>query len=65
MLRTQRQARLVVVLLLLLIPGINILVGVGIAVDFIKSYGKFRLRQISLGLVTFVGFILFADVGFR
>jgi len=32
-------------LLLLLIPGINIIVGVGIAVDFIKSYGKFKISQ--------------------
>ncbi|NHA05702.1 signal peptidase I [Mucilaginibacter sp. HC2] len=32
-------------LLLLLIPGINIIIGVGVAVDFIKSYGKFKISQ--------------------
>jgi signal peptidase I len=32
-------------LLLLLIPGINLIVGLGIMIDFIKSYGKFKMRQ--------------------
>ena len=30
---------------LLLIPGINLIVGLGIMIDFIKSYGKFKMSQ--------------------
>lgn len=47
---------------LLFIPGINILVAIGIEIDFIKSYGKFRLRDI-LGLVL-IGFVLLPMWGF-
>lgn len=37
--------------ILLLIPGINFLIGVGIIVDFLKSYGKFTLRQQIAGVL--------------
>jgi signal peptidase I len=37
--------------LLLLIPGINILIWIGILVDFMKSYGKFSLGQQAAGVI--------------
>lgn len=37
--------------ILLLIPGVNILVIIGITVDFIKSYGKFSLGDHFKGIV--------------
>lgn len=38
-------------LLLMFIPGINILIGVGILVDFFKSYGKFSFREHAAGIL--------------
>lgn len=38
-------------ILLMLIPGINILVWLGIMVDFLKSYGKFKLSEQFAGIV--------------
>jgi signal peptidase I len=38
-------------LIWLFIPGINFLVGIGILVDFLKSYGKFTFREIAAGIV--------------
>lgn len=38
-------------ILLLLIPGINILIFLGIMVDFLKSYGKFKLSEQFAGIV--------------
>jgi len=37
-------------IVLLFIPGINILIGIGITIDFVKSYGKFRLREQLAGV---------------
>ena len=37
--------------LLLFIPGINFLVAIGITIDFIKSYGKFSLREQAAGIL--------------
>jgi signal peptidase I len=38
-------------LLLLLLPGINILIWIGIMVDFLKSFGKFSLRSEAAGII--------------
>ncbi|WP_426670759.1 signal peptidase I [Mucilaginibacter sp. McL0603] len=41
--------------ILLLLPGINFLVAIGINIDFIKSYGKFSLReQAAFILLSFI-----------
>ncbi|MGZ3819486.1 MAG: signal peptidase I [Mucilaginibacter sp.] len=37
--------------LLLLIPGLNILIALGITIDFVKSFGKFKLREQLAGIV--------------
>ncbi|QEC76158.1 signal peptidase I [Mucilaginibacter ginsenosidivorax] len=34
-------------LLLLLIPGIGVIVAIGITIDFVKSFGKTKMRQIA------------------
>jgi signal peptidase I len=49
-------------LLLLLIPGVNILVFIGIIVDFVKSYGKFGLLE-HIGAVA-LPFIFLPKWGF-
>jgi len=49
-------------LILMLIPGINFLIGIGILVDFLKSYGKFTFREISAGVV--LSFIYLPKWGF-
>ncbi|OCX54682.1 signal peptidase I [Mucilaginibacter sp. PPCGB 2223] len=36
--------------ILLLIPGVGVLVGIGILIDFIKSFGKWSLRDILAGV---------------
>jgi signal peptidase I len=38
-------------ILLLVIPGINFLIVIGIIVDFLKSYGKFKLREQIAGIL--------------
>ena len=38
-------------LILLLLPGINILAWIGILVDFLKSFGKFSLRSEAAGII--------------
>jgi len=38
-------------MVLLLIPGLNLLVAIGLTVDFLKSYGKFRLIEHFEGIV--------------
>ena len=38
-------------LIFFFIPGINFIFGLGIIVDFLKSYGKFTFRQIAAGVV--------------
>lgn len=38
-------------IVLVLIPGINILVLIGITVDFLKSFGKFSLRDQAAGVI--------------
>ncbi|HEY4195979.1 MAG TPA: signal peptidase I [Mucilaginibacter sp.] len=38
-------------IILMLIPGLNILFGIGIMVDFLKSYGKFSLREQAAGVL--------------
>ena len=38
-------------LILMLIPGLNILVGIGILIDFLKSYGKFSFREHAAGIL--------------
>ena len=38
-------------LILLFIPGVNLIVGVGIFIDFIKSYGKFTFREQAAGVI--------------
>ncbi len=48
--------------LLMLIPGLNILIGIGITVDFVKSYGKFRLREQFAAVV--LAFIYLPKWGF-
>jgi signal peptidase I len=49
-------------LLLLLIPGINFIVAIGIAVDFLKSYGKFKFTDLAAGLL--LSFIYLPKWGF-
>ncbi len=38
-------------IILILIPGLNILFGIGIMVDFLKSYGKFSLGEQTAGIL--------------
>jgi signal peptidase I len=49
-------------LLLLLIPGINLIVSLGIMIDFIKSFGKFKMSQNAA--VTLLPFIYLPKWGF-
>ncbi|SDE46121.1 signal peptidase I [Mucilaginibacter pineti] len=49
-------------LALILIPGINMLVMIGITVDFLKSYGKFRLWEHIAGVA--LAFIYLPKWGF-
>jgi signal peptidase I len=49
-------------MLLFFIPGINILIGIGILVDFLKSYGKFRFMQQAAGIL--LEFIFLPKWGF-
>ncbi|WP_317174342.1 signal peptidase I [Mucilaginibacter pankratovii] len=49
-------------MLLLLIPGLNFLVAIGITIDFVKSYGKLSLGQILGGVV--LSFVFFPKWGF-
>lgn len=48
--------------ILLLIPGLGFLVALGITIDFIKSYGKFRFAEHCAGVV--LQFIYFPKWGF-
>jgi signal peptidase I len=50
-------------MLLMLIPGINILAGIGILVDFLKSYGKFSLGEQAAGVL--LEFIYLPKWGFN
>ena len=38
-------------LIMLFIPGLNVIIGIGIYIDFIKSYGKFTFRQQAAGVL--------------
>ena len=49
-------------LLLYLVPGVGILVALGIMVDFLKSYGKFRFREQAAGIL--LPFIYLTKWGF-
>ncbi len=49
-------------LILLLIPGINIFVGVGLIIDFVKSFGKFRMRDYFGAIV--IPFVVYTKWGF-
>ncbi|MGF7042770.1 signal peptidase I [Mucilaginibacter lappiensis] len=49
-------------LLLLIIPGVGIIVELGIYIDFIKSFGKTKLRQQAAGVL--LGFIYLPKWGF-
>jgi signal peptidase I len=49
-------------IILMLIPGINFLVVIGITIDFIKSYGKFRFRDQAAGVL--LAFIYLPKWGF-
>jgi len=49
-------------LILVLIPGINLLFMIGIMVDFLKSYGKFSLGEQAAGII--LGFIYLPKWGF-
>ncbi|MDB5125485.1 MAG: lepB [Mucilaginibacter sp.] len=49
-------------MILLLIPGLNFLVAIGITVDFVKSYGKFTLGEHIAGVA--LAFIYFPKWGF-
>jgi signal peptidase I len=49
-------------IILMLIPGINILIGIGILVDFLKSYGKFSLTEQAAGIL--LEFIFLPKWGF-
>jgi len=48
--------------LLLFIPVIDVLIAVGITIDFVKSFGKFGLRQQAAGVL--LQFIYFPKWGF-
>lgn len=48
--------------LLLFLPGINFLVAIGITIDFLKSYGKFSLREQAAGIL--LSFIYLPKWGF-
>jgi signal peptidase I len=50
-------------LIWLIIPGINVIICVGIYLDFIKSYGKFTIRQQSAGIL--LSFIYLPKWGFE
>jgi signal peptidase I len=47
---------------LLIIPGINFLIAIGITIDFVKSYGKFKLREQLAGVA--LEFIYFPKWGY-
>jgi signal peptidase I len=49
-------------IILMFIPGINILIGIGILVDLLKSYGKFSLREQAAGIL--LQFIFLPKWGF-
>ncbi|MEO3405271.1 signal peptidase I [Mucilaginibacter sp. CAU 1740] len=49
-------------LLLLVIPGINLILCIGILVDFIKSFGKVRVGQITMSIL--LPFIFIPKWGF-
>jgi signal peptidase I len=49
-------------MILLIIPAINLLVLVGITIDFIKSFGKFSLREQAAGVL--LAFIYLPKWGF-
>jgi signal peptidase I len=49
-------------LIWLIIPGLNIIIGIGIYIDFIKSYGKFSVRQQAAGIL--LSFIYLPKWGF-
>jgi signal peptidase I len=49
-------------IILMFIPGINLLIAIGLAVDFVKSYGKFKLTEQFAGVV--LEFIYFPKWGF-
>ena len=49
-------------ILLMLIPGLDILFAIGITVDFLKSYGKFRLIEWIEGIL--LGFYFLPKWGF-
>src|SRR5476651_673892 len=38
-------------IILLFIPGIDVLVAIGITIDFIKSFGKFSIREQAAGIL--------------
>ena len=38
-------------IILMLIPGINLLFAIGIAIDFFKCYGKFKLSEWAAGII--------------
>ncbi|HTE02086.1 MAG TPA: signal peptidase I [Mucilaginibacter sp.] len=38
-------------ILLLFIPGINIIIGFGVLIDFIKSFGKFSMKEQAAGVL--------------
>ncbi|MDB5134277.1 MAG: lepB [Mucilaginibacter sp.] len=49
-------------IILMFIPGINFLIAIGITVDFVKSYGKFKLTEQFAGVL--LEFIYFPKWGF-
>jgi len=49
-------------LIWLFIPVVNVIVGIGVYIDFIKSYGKFTLRDKAAGI--FLSFIFLPKWGF-
>ena len=49
-------------LLLMFIPGVDLLVAIGIIIDFVKSYGKFKLREQAAAVL--LPFIYFPKWGF-
>lgn len=50
-------------LVLLLLPGIGIVVGAGIVVDFVKSYGKTKMGKLAAAIL--LPFIYFPKWGFE
>jgi signal peptidase I len=49
-------------LIWLIVPGVNALVCIGLTLDFVKSFGKFRFSQQAASLL--LGFIYFPKWGF-